>query len=238
MAILILLLLGPIPENPDYHHFADQRTILRVHNFWNVLSNALFLIVAFWGLSALTNRAAFTEAWERHAYLVLLSGLALVAFGSGYYHLQPSDGRLFWDRLPMTVVFMALLSITVGERVDPRAGRLLLAPLLGLGIISLLYWKATGDLRLYALVQFYPMLALPVMLALFPPRYTGTAGIWAMIGFYVIAKFFEFADQRIWQLAAPWSGHPLKHAAGALAMLCYVHTVFHRSRMSAQDRWT
>jgi hypothetical protein len=29
--------------------------------------------------------------------------------------------RFFWDRLPMTVVFMALLSITIGERVDSEA---------------------------------------------------------------------------------------------------------------------
>jgi hypothetical protein len=131
----------------------------------------------------------------------------------------------------MTVVFMALLAITVGERIDPRAGRLLLTPLLVLGIISLLYWKITGDLRLYALVQFYPMLALPLMLVLFPPRYTGTAGVWAMIGFYALAKALEFTDQRVWQLAAPLSGHPLKHAAGAAAMLCYIQTMLHRSRM-------
>jgi hypothetical protein len=131
----------------------------------------------------------------------------------------------------MTVVFMALLAITVGERINPRAGRLLLAPLLILGSASLLYWRATGDLRLYVLVQFYPMLALPLMLALFPPRYSGVAGVWAMIAFYVMAKLFEFADQWIWQLAKPLSGHPLKHVAGVLAMLCYAECIFHRTKM-------
>src|SRR6185437_3885544 len=115
---------------------------------------------------------------------------------------------LFWDRLPMTIVFMALLSITLGERVDPRAGRLSLAPLLLLGIASLLYWKAERDLRLYVMVQFYPMLALPLMLSLLPPRYTGSAGVWAMIGLYVVAKALEFADHRLSQAAAPLSGHP------------------------------
>jgi hypothetical protein len=79
-----LLLLGPISENPDYHHFADHRTILGVPNFCNVLSNALLLLVAMWDCSAFSNRAAFTEPWERHAYLILLGGLSLVAFGSGY----------------------------------------------------------------------------------------------------------------------------------------------------------
>jgi hypothetical protein len=75
-AILILLLLGPIPENPDYHNFADHRTILGVPNFWNVISNTPFLLVALWGLRAFTIRAAFIEPWERHAYLILLCGLA------------------------------------------------------------------------------------------------------------------------------------------------------------------
>jgi hypothetical protein len=130
---------------------------------------------------------------------------------------------------------MTLLAITFGERINPRTGRLLLAPLLVLGVASLLYWKASGDLRLYVLVQFYPMLALPLMLAWFPPRYTGAGGTWAMIGFYVLAKALELADSRIWQAAAPLSGHPWKHAAGAVAMLCYVQTMCHRQN-AAQRR--
>ncbi|RPJ59548.1 MAG: hypothetical protein EHM24_27820 [Acidobacteria bacterium] len=28
-----------IPQDPSYHHFADQRTILGVPHFWNVASN-------------------------------------------------------------------------------------------------------------------------------------------------------------------------------------------------------
>jgi len=228
LAVVALFLLAPIHQDPEYHQFADHRTILGLPNFWNVVSNAPFLLVALWGLRALANHAAFSERWERHAYIILLAGLALVAFGSGYYHFDPSDATLFWDRLPMTIVFMALLSITFGERLNLRAGRLLLAPLLVLGVASLLYWKATGDLRLYILVQFYPMLALPLMLAWLPARYTEAGGIWAMIGFYVLAKALESADSRIWQAAAPLSGHPWKHVAGAAAMLCYVQTMRHR----------
>ena len=228
VAILIAFLLAPVPQDPGYHQFADGRTVFGIPNFWNVISNAPFLLVALWGVRALGNPRAFAESWERYAYIALLSGLALVAFGSSYYHLHPNDATLFWDRLPMAIVFMALLAITVGERVHPRAGALLLTPLLALGVASLLDWRVTGDLRLYGLVQFYPMLALPLMLAVFPPRYTGTVGIWAMIGFYALAKLLEFADHPIWSVAAPISGHPWKHVAGAAAMLCYVEAVRHR----------
>ena len=49
-----------------------------------------------------------------------------------------------------------------------------------------------------------------------------------MIGLYAIAKILEFSDQWMWRIAAPLSGHPLKHIAGAVAMLCYVETIRRR----------
>jgi hypothetical protein len=130
VAILILLLLGPIPENPGYHHFADLRTILGVPNFWNVISNALFLLVAMWGLRAFSNRAAFTEAWERHAYLILLGGLALVAFGSGYYieaanalSIGPGHhqlGRLAVQKLRLIRALQSAVPLRVLQRLQPH----------------------------------------------------------------------------------------------------------------------
>ena len=72
------------------------------------------------------------------------------------------------------------------------------------------------------------MFALPLMLILFPARYSGTAGIWAMIAFYALAKALEFADHLLCNAAAPLSSHPWKHVAGAIAMLCYIQTVRHR----------
>jgi hypothetical protein len=226
-AVLTVFWHPPILQDAGYHHFADGRTILGVPNFWNVISNTPFFFVALWGF-AVGRKGAFAENWERRAYFILLAGLMLVAFGSGYYHVRPSDTTLFWDRLPMTIVFMTLLAITVGERISSRAGRLLLLPFLAIGAVSLLVWKLTGDLRTYGLVQFYPMLALPLMLILFPGRYNAVTGIWAMIAFYALAKLLEFADHMLWNAAAPLSGHPWKHVAGAIAMLCYVQTVRHR----------
>src|SRR5271163_3422367 len=96
--LIALLILPPIHQDPSYHAFADQRTIWGVPNFWNVVSNLPFLLVAIWGLRALRNGQAFLEQWERAAYSILLSGIALVAFGSSYYHAWPDDATLFWDR--------------------------------------------------------------------------------------------------------------------------------------------
>jgi hypothetical protein len=227
-----ICLLPPIPQDPAYHHFADHTPLWGVPNFWNVVSNLGFLAAAIWGLRAFRSPSSFLESWERVAYGILLIGVALVAFGSSYYHAWPNNATLFWDRLPMTIVFMALLATTIGERIDMRAGKLLLFPLLAVGVGAVVYWRVFDDLRPYVMVQFYPMVALPLMLLLFPPKYSGTGGIVAMICLYGLAKIFEVFDHQIAAIV-PSGGHPWKHVAGAAAMICYVTTVARRRPLAS-----
>ena len=130
---------------------------------------------------------------------------------------NPNDGTLFWDRLPMTLCFAAILAAVVEERVDARAGAMLLRPLLAIGIFSLLLWRWTDDLRLYAWAQFFPFLALVLILQLFPPKYTG-ASYWVTAGaLYALAKLLEFLDEKIYSVGSILSGHTLKHLAAAAA---------------------
>ena len=230
VALVFLLFHGRMAQSevlPDYHNFADQRALWGVPNFWNVVSSLPFLLVALWGLRAVGSRTAFVEKWERTAYTILLIAVALTAVGSGYYHASPSDARLFWDRLPMAAVFMALLATTIGERISPQGGRLLLFPLLAAGVVSVLYWRVSDDLRLYALVQFYAVAALPLILILFPPRYSGTAGIVTMIALYGLALAFDRFDHQVAAMANT-GGHPWKHIAAAAAMFSYLSTLAHR----------
>jgi hypothetical protein len=53
----------------------------------------------------------------------------LTAAGSAYYHLAPDNERLFWDRLPITIARMPLISAQVVDRVSVRAGLALLGPM-------------------------------------------------------------------------------------------------------------
>jgi hypothetical protein len=55
----------------------------------------------------------------------------------------------------MAVSFMAILAIAIEERVDAKAGAILLWPLIATGVFSLYLWRWTGDLRLYGWVQFF-----------------------------------------------------------------------------------
>jgi hypothetical protein len=220
MAITLvgLLLVPPIPQDQSYHQFADQQALLGVPNFWNVISNLPFVLVGAVGL------------WKFHRdpiTLVLFAGVLLTGIGSSYYHWNPRDDTLLWDRLPMTLCFMAIFAYLIAERIDARAGALLLWPLLALGVASLLLWRATDDLRLYAWVQFFPLLALPVMLVLLPPRYTGTF-YWVIAAvLYALAKLTEHLDRPILSADTIISGHTIKHllaAAACSAVLRYFET--------------
>jgi Ceramidase len=208
VSIIGLLLLPPITQNQNYHDFADQRTILGIPHFWNVVSNLPFIAVGAAGL------------WQRRrdpAIALLFLGVLMTGFGSAYYHLDPNDRTLFWDRLPMTIGFMAILAIVIEERLDAKAGAILLWPLIAVGVFSLLLWRWTGDLRLYGWVQFFPCVAVPVLFLLFPPRYSGTS-YWLMAAaFYALAKLFEFYDRAIYSFGSILSGHTLKHIAAAAA---------------------
>src|SRR5262245_25896996 len=207
-SLAILPLLPPIAQDPSYHQFADQRTLLGIPNFWNVISNLPFVLVGAVGLWQFgRDRASF----------VLFLGIFLTGFGSAYYHWNPNNDTLFWDRLPMALTFMAILAVAVEERVSKKTGTVLLWPLLALAVFSLLLWRWTDDLRLYGWVQFFPCIALPLLFVAFPPRYSGTS-YWLIAGtFYALAKLFEFYDHAIYSVGFILSGHTLKHFAAATA---------------------
>jgi hypothetical protein len=216
-SLAALPLLPPIQQDQSYHHFADQRMLLGIPNFWNVVSNLPFIAVGAWGL------------WQFHrqaATFVIFLGIFLTGFGSSYYHWSPSDGTLFWDRLPMTLCFMAILAAVVEERISEQLGAVLLWPLIATGLISLLVWRSTGDLRLYGWVQFFPCLALPLLLFLRPPKYTGTFYWGIAAALYALAKLCELNDRAI-DSHFFLSGHTLKHffaAAACFAILRYFQT--------------
>jgi hypothetical protein len=221
--------LPPMPQDQGYHAFADDRTMLGVPNFLNVASNLPFLVVGVLGLWVMLRKnavgaegAVLTRA-ERWPLLVLFTGVFLTGFGSSWYHLDPDNDRLVWDRLPMTVAFMGFFASTIGERIGPRAGTWLLWPLVWLGIASVVNWhvgeqRNAGDLRLYGFVQFYPLVTIPLMMYFFPARYTRSADVIIALAWYLVAKILETGpvDHGIYGLGRVVSGHTLKHLAAAL----------------------
>ena len=206
-----LLLLPPIPQDPAYHLFADDRALIGIPNFWNVVSNLPFIAVGAVGLARFRGNAA---------EIVLFSGFLLIGLGSSYYHWDPNDGTLFWDRLPMTLSFAAILALVVGERIGEQAGGAVLWAMLAIGVGSLVWWRWSDDLRLYFWAQFFPGLALVVLFALYPAKYSKTYYWFIAVGWYALAKVLEFSDHWVYSLGQVVSGHTLKHLAAAMA--CFV----------------
>jgi hypothetical protein len=231
LSVAMLIIAGlapPVPQPVEYHQFADQREYFGIPNFFNVISNVAFLLVGVTGVLFLTRSrrarvgTTFIEPGERAPYLVLFVSVGLTGLGSAYYHLAPDNDRLMWDRLPMAAAIMALVAATLAERVSVRAGLQLLPLLVVLGVGSVLHWhwteqESAGNLNFYIVVQFYSILVIVLLAKFFPSRYTRGADIYAVIGWYALAKVAEIADHQVYALGNIISGHTAKHllAAGA-----------------------
>jgi hypothetical protein len=228
----LFLFAGPIPQDQSFHVLADRRVLLGVPNFADVASNLLFLLVGMIGMLWCGRDCA----GARSSWMAFFLGVALVFFGSGYYHLAPHDDSLVWDRLPMTVAFMGLFAALLSEHVPGRIELPLLAAAIGVGIASVLLWKHTGDLRVYIWVQGVGLLAIPYVLAVYPGRYTHRRYLFYGLGFYLISKAAELSDHLIFAWTSEVvSGHTLKHLLAAGAPYC-VYLML-KKRKSVSSEW-
>ncbi|WP_347888118.1 ceramidase domain-containing protein [Nitrosomonas europaea] len=227
VAILVLFSFERIPQDANYHSFADTEVVAGIPNFWNVLSNFPFLAV---GLFSLWRVPRLSERECMAAYIVLSTGIGLIGFGSAYYHYAPSNETLLWDRLPMTIAFMALFSMLLGERVIIAHKTISLWFLIGCGIAAACYWSWTEsngreDLRPYAVVQFLPILLMPLIMAMFTKKYLSNHLLLQAFAWYLVAKALEQYDHQAQSLLGIIGGHPLKHVAAAMAALCIIRSV-------------
>lgn len=226
------------PQPLEYHDFASQRQILGIPNGCDVLSNFAFLVVGVWGLAIVLSKKGqerrFINPLEKIPYLVFFTGVIFVSLGSGYYHHSPDNETLIWDRLPMTIGFVAFFASALMERVSIKIGILTLFPGLVLGAATVFYWSWTeslgqGDLRPYYFVQFYPLVAVAALMALFPARYTGAIYLFFALVFYASAKVLEAMDQEVFKHTGGFvSGHMLKHLTAAFGIALLVRMIKNR----------
>ncbi|WP_034061702.1 ceramidase domain-containing protein [Lacinutrix jangbogonensis] len=214
LALLIgIFIVSPIIQSQSYHDFSDAKTFFKMNNFWNVISNLPFFIVGFLGIY---NIKLITE--KKLQYVMFFSSILFVSIGSTYYHLNPNNYTLIFDRLPMTLLFMALSSIIISEFINDKIGKKFLLPMLLLGLFSVLYWVFFEDLSLYVFIQFYPMLVIPIVLVCFKSSYTHAYGYWLLLAFYIIAKGCEYYDVELFTKLKVISGHSIKHIMSAMGL--------------------
>ena len=222
------VLAPPLATPQTFRTLADTREILGIPNFADVVSNVPLLLVGLWGLYALRRTGFVDWPWTVVFLMVALTGPC-----SAYYHLAPDDARLMWDRLPISMAFMALLSAVLAERIGTRAGVRLLVPLVLAGAASVLYWRwsvlqGAENILPYAVVQFGAMAAIVLAVLLFPARYTRGGDFFAAFGLYGLAKLAEALDAEIYALGEIVSGHTLKHLLAACAVAWLVRMLYLR----------
>jgi hypothetical protein len=208
-----------IPQLQSYHDFADQHAWLGIPHAADVLSNLGFAIVGLLGLWRMKQAWSALVPAVRICLMVFFAGFLVTTFGSGYYHWNPNDGTLVYDRLSMTISFAGLLGTLLAMRVSLRSGFAVLVLLLIVGPFSVVYWQKTGDLSLYGIVQFGGLLAAFLLLIL-TPRGSDPFPWWMLVVWYAVAKVFEAADTLIWHATnGIVGGHALKHLAAAMSGL-------------------
>lgn len=230
----VALMHGPVAQWPDYHHFADQKVVFGIPHFADVVSNLGFAFVALWGwlrLAPARRHPMLSAGWA--GYRLFLTGLCLTAFGSSYYHLDPDNARLVWDRLPIALACGGLLAGVWGDT-RQRNSNDLAAWLALLGVVSVAWWHFTelagvGDLRPYLVLQLLPILLIPLWQAIHGTARAERLMFAGALLLYVIAKFAELNDHEIAAVLGTPTGHTLKHllatASAALVVACLTRRV-------------
>lgn len=237
LSVMGVFLLPSMPQDLLYHEFADQKAMLGMANFSNVVSNIPYVVIGIAGLRLLSSdrKVELIES-IRFIYRLFYTAVLLVGLGSGYYHLSPDNSTLLWDRLPMAVAFMSFFTIVLAEFMREKLALILFPLLLFLGLASVIYWYwsesiGLGDLRLYLLIQFLPVLLMPVIFLAYSSRFTKAYFFWLVLLCYGLAKGFEQFDFEVLKLTGAISGHTLKHLVSAVGPVLLYLALIQRKRI-------
>lgn len=236
--IMVTAFLPVISQDPTYHDFANGRTIFNTPHFWNIISNVPISIIGLLGLIRLYKYSKNLEPALIKYWTWFFAGVFLVGFGSAYYHQDPTNKTLVWDRIPIGIAIVSLLSVFLHERVSPYLARITQLPLVALAISSVFFWIYTeiygvGDLRFYILVQFGTIILIASLMLLFPKHQQSSSYLFYAFLSYLLAKFFEYFDKPTYEiLGNTLSGHTLKHLWVAVTIY-FVYRHFLKSMQKA-----
>lgn len=164
-----------------YNQFADTRRICCIPNFLDVVSNIIFVIGGLYNYDK---------------PIIMLCSI-LVAFGSTWFHINPTMNTLVFDRIPMIL----FLTYIVGYKLHWEITNQLIFTFIGL--LTIAYWMCTYDIIPYSTFQIAPLLFFAIY---------GEYGMRIPVLLYVFAKICEDNDRCIYELTNNIiSGHTLKH---------------------------
>jgi hypothetical protein len=184
--------------------------VLAVPHAFDVFSNVGFAIVALWGWRVVRHGRSC-------GYALFVASLLLTAIGSSFYHLEPHDTRLVWDRLPIALACAGLLGAVRAESRGRWNDAVATVALAVAAFGSVYWWDISGDLRPYLLLQALPLVLIPLWQWIYHAPRERRIAFAAAIALYVLAKVAELNDHAIYALSGLVSGHTLKHLLATLA---------------------
>ena len=144
--------------------------------------------------------------------------MLLTFAGSIWFHLDPNDSTLLWDRLGMSVVIGSCISLMIHDMWDKNLAGKIHIPILVMSIVSVLWWPVFDDLRIYFIVKHQPFVIFPLLIFFGHKTYDLISGYYWALSLFILATFFEFTDQLIFDLTGFISGHTLKHIAAGIGL--------------------
>lgn len=234
--ITLTFFIRPFAQDINFHSFADKREFGDIPNFFNVVSNTPFLVTGLLGVIFCIRKLNLKDVNSIMLNnLMFFSGILLTGVGSSYYHNNPNNNTLVWDRLPMAISFMSFFSIIIARFVSVRTGKRIVWHLLFIGVCSVFYWHLTelagrGDLRFFMLVQFLPMVLIPIILFLYRKQTKDVPFFLLLVFIYALAKALEALDYPIFS-SELISGHSLKHIMACIAPILYLNKLSKEHQM-------
>lgn len=212
--------------SPSENLFADLRVLCGVHNFGDVISNISFVLVGLYAITYLVRN----DNKDFNMWLIAI-GSIMVGLGSAYYHNNPNNATLVWDRLPMSIVFSGIFmySINTLHLIEKRNYQLASLAYLVFSIATVLIWKLGTKINLnlitpYVFLQFGGMVLIIVLaiMAFFEKKAQLSKTLFVIIVCYAVAKVFEHFDFQVFTaLNHTISGHSIKHLFSALAIILW-----------------
>ena len=84
------------------------------------------------------------------------------------------------------------------------------------------------------MVQFLPLVLIPLILSLYPSKVTPSHYVWGVLALYLLAKAAEVLDVRIYTITGGLSGHTLKHLVAAVGVYLFCRAVTRRNFRSRE----
>jgi hypothetical protein len=210
----------PSQDPESYFQFADRRIYLGIPNFFDVTSNLFFIYCSLYGFYIYLAKSEPNRRGFWLPFLVMNIGIFLTAAGSSYFHLLVTPESLFWDRLPMAIIFASMVTMIFADRVNPAGSRFFLVVLNLLTMWTV--WNLSygnGSLQPYLVAQFGCVLVLLLLAIFFNYGRLSRMHLLVAAGLYGLAKFLEMHDHQVFAALGTMSGHTLKHMAAAAALL-------------------